>query len=142
VAADGEPDVSRGEADGTSDHDPDGVRAVAVAPGGKADDGGGQVVEDVEDQGALSRPLPGLAQGNRVLPRRSQMSTSTRSCHQKNPNHVPSSSGWRGTGDFPDAKRDPTPCAVLVQLSGTQRKVVVPFKCYENLPGQRSRHHA
>jgi ABC-type branched-subunit amino acid transport system substrate-binding protein len=48
--------------------------------------------------------------------------------------YTPPLEGGVGPVKFPDAESAPVPCAALVQVAGAQYKVVVPFKCYENLP--------
>jgi branched-chain amino acid transport system substrate-binding protein len=48
--------------------------------------------------------------------------------------YTPPLEGGVGPEKFPDAENDPSPCAALVQVTGTSYKVSVPFKCYENIP--------
>jgi branched-chain amino acid transport system substrate-binding protein len=50
--------------------------------------------------------------------------------------YTPKIDGGVGPEKFPDAENNPSPCAALVQVTGTQYKMMVPFKCYENLPNQ------
>ena len=48
--------------------------------------------------------------------------------------YTPSLDGGLGSVKFPEGESVPAPCAALVQVAGTQYKLTVPFKCYENIP--------
>ncbi len=48
--------------------------------------------------------------------------------------YTPPLDGGPGSVKFPEGESVPAPSAALVQVAGTQYKVTVPFKCYENIP--------